>query len=161
MPLCPPTIVTSSIRSGRAGGLAREVSSGVQRRHPRPRLSDADRRFWVLASRWFSDWRNPLLIVKPETVLGWERAGWRAYWSPSLGLAEIWSRHAASTPVLFGAHFGRRLPVVARRSLDQSPTAINHKTRSAVPLPHGNQLLKEADGDREPPLAVRSESGFV
>jgi hypothetical protein len=52
----------------------------VQRRHPRARLSDADRRFWILASRWFSDWRHPLLIVKPETVLGWQRAGWRAYW---------------------------------------------------------------------------------
>ena len=52
----------------------------LQRRHPRARVSDADRRFWVLASRWFSDWRHPLLIVKPETVLGWQRAGWRAYW---------------------------------------------------------------------------------
>jgi hypothetical protein len=52
----------------------------LQRRHPRPCLSDADRRFWILASRWFSGWRNPLLIVKPETVLGWQRAGWRAYW---------------------------------------------------------------------------------
>src|SRR5215469_6134243 len=52
----------------------------LQRRHPRPRLSDTDRRFWILASRWFSDWRHPLLIVKPETVLGWQRAGWRAYW---------------------------------------------------------------------------------
>jgi hypothetical protein len=52
----------------------------LQRPHPRPRLSDADRRFWILASRWFSDWRYPLLIVKPETVLGWQRTGWKAYW---------------------------------------------------------------------------------
>jgi putative transposase len=52
----------------------------LQRRHPRPRLRDADRRFWILASRWFTDWRHPLLIVKPETVLGWQRGGWRAYW---------------------------------------------------------------------------------
>jgi hypothetical protein len=52
----------------------------LQRRRPRPRLSDADRRFWILVSRWFSDWRHPLLIVKPETVLVWQRAGWRAYW---------------------------------------------------------------------------------
>jgi hypothetical protein len=50
----------------------------LQRRHPWPRLSDADRRFWNLASRWFSHWRNPSLIVKPETVLGWQRAG--SYW---------------------------------------------------------------------------------
>jgi hypothetical protein len=52
----------------------------LQRRHPPPRLRDADRRFWILASRWFTDWRHPLLIVKPETVLGGQRGGWRAYW---------------------------------------------------------------------------------
>ena len=34
----------------------------------------------VLASRWFSDWCHPLLTVKPETVLGCQRTGWRAYW---------------------------------------------------------------------------------
>ena len=58
----------------------RQQLAVLRRRHARPNLSDADRRFWILASRWFSDWRTPLLIVKPETVLGWQRAGWRAYW---------------------------------------------------------------------------------
>ena len=51
----------------------------LQRRHPQPRLRNADRRFWICASRWFTDWRNSLLIVKPETVLRWHRRGWRAY----------------------------------------------------------------------------------
>jgi hypothetical protein len=50
------------------------------RRKPRPRLKDADRRFWVLACRWFVGWRTSLLIVKPETVLGRHRHGWRTYW---------------------------------------------------------------------------------
>jgi putative transposase len=52
----------------------------LQRRKPRPGLEDTDRRFWVLACRWFVDWRTFLLIVKPETVLRWHRQGWRAYW---------------------------------------------------------------------------------
>jgi len=52
----------------------------VQRRKPRPRLEEADRRFWILACRWFSGWRTSLLIVKPETVLRWHRQGWRTYW---------------------------------------------------------------------------------
>ena len=47
----------------------------LQRRHPRPRLPDADRRFWILACRWSSDWQKSLLVVKPETVLGWHRRG--------------------------------------------------------------------------------------
>ena len=53
----------------------------LQRRHPQPRLRNADRQFWICASRWFAGWRNSLLIVKPETVLRWHRRGWRAYWS--------------------------------------------------------------------------------
>ena len=52
----------------------------LQRRKPRPRFKDADRRFWVLACRWFVGWRTSVLIVKPETVLGWHRRGWRTYW---------------------------------------------------------------------------------
>src|SRR6516162_2277627 len=52
----------------------------LQRQKPRPGLKDTDRRFWVLACRWFVDWRTSLLIVKPETVLRWHRHGWRTYW---------------------------------------------------------------------------------
>jgi len=52
----------------------------LHRRKPRPRLEDADRRFWVLACRWFARWQASLLIVKPETVLRWHRHGWRTYW---------------------------------------------------------------------------------
>jgi hypothetical protein len=51
-----------------------------RRQHPRPQLADADRRFWIFACRWFSDWRKSLLVVKPETVSGWHRRGWRFYW---------------------------------------------------------------------------------
>src|SRR5215510_7282228 len=52
----------------------------LQRRRPRPRLEDVDRRFWILACRWFSGWQTSLLVVKPETVLRWHRQGWRTYW---------------------------------------------------------------------------------
>jgi hypothetical protein len=48
----------------------RQQLVALQRRHPRPRLSNADRRFWIVASRWLGGWRNLLLIVKPKTVLG-------------------------------------------------------------------------------------------
>jgi hypothetical protein len=44
-------------------------------------LRDADRQFWICASRWFADWRHSLLIVKPEPVLRWHRQRWRTYWS--------------------------------------------------------------------------------
>jgi hypothetical protein len=51
----------------------------LQRWHPQPRVRNADRQFWICASRWFGGWRNSLLIAKPETVLRWHRRAWRAY----------------------------------------------------------------------------------
>jgi hypothetical protein len=52
----------------------------LKRRQARPRLRDADRRFWILAHRLFSGWSRSLIVVKPDTVVGWHRKGWKAYW---------------------------------------------------------------------------------
>jgi hypothetical protein len=35
----------------------------LQRRYPRPRLINADRRFWIPANRWFGDRDRPLRIA--------------------------------------------------------------------------------------------------
>jgi putative transposase len=52
----------------------------LQRKQPRPSLTDRDRLFWVLMSRWYPGWREPLLFVTPATVLRCHRRGWKAYW---------------------------------------------------------------------------------
>jgi len=52
----------------------------LKRKHPRPHLRRRDRLFWVaLRLRW-SRWRDALIIVEPDTVVGWHRAGFRLYW---------------------------------------------------------------------------------
>jgi putative transposase len=86
----------------------------LQRRHPRPRLRDVDRRFWILARRWFSGWRRSLLIATPETVLCWHRKGWKSYWRwqsrasgssgrrPLSGELRFLIRHMTSENALWG-----------------------------------------------------------
>ena len=44
-------------------------------------LNRADRCLWVWLSLLWSDWRYSLIIVKPETVIGWHRQGFRWYWT--------------------------------------------------------------------------------
>ena len=59
----------------------RQQLAVLKRRHPRARLRPIDKLFWVLA-RWFwADWKKWLLVVTPETVVRWHRAGFRLYWS--------------------------------------------------------------------------------
>ncbi len=50
-------------------------------RQPRPRLMETDRIFWVLRSRLWTSWRHSLQVVRPETVVGWHRQGFRRYWA--------------------------------------------------------------------------------
>src|SRR5689334_15304376 len=35
----------------------------------------------AMLSRVWSGWRSAVLIVKPETVIGWHRQGFRWYWT--------------------------------------------------------------------------------
>jgi putative transposase len=46
----------------------------------RLRLSSPDRALWVWLSRLWTEWRSALIVVKPETVIGWHRQGFRLYW---------------------------------------------------------------------------------
>ena len=52
----------------------------LQRENPRPKLRWRDRLFWVWLSRLFSGWRDWLVIVTPDTVVRWHRAGFRLFW---------------------------------------------------------------------------------
>ncbi len=58
----------------------RQQLNVARRSVKRPRLTDADRRFWIAMVAIFPAWRDALCLVKPGTVLRWHRKGWRAYW---------------------------------------------------------------------------------
>jgi hypothetical protein len=46
----------------------------------RPQLKNRDRLLWIILASIWSDWRMPLTLVQPETVIGWHRKGLRYYW---------------------------------------------------------------------------------
>jgi len=53
----------------------------LQRTGKRARLRASDRAFWVLLCRLWKRWREALLVIRPETVIRWHRAGFRRYWA--------------------------------------------------------------------------------
>ena len=58
----------------------RQQLAAPKHRHPRPRLTDTDRLFWIWLSRIWSGWRSSVHIVEPDTVVRWHRQGFRYYW---------------------------------------------------------------------------------
>ncbi|MEX2263405.1 MAG: hypothetical protein WD696_15720 [Bryobacteraceae bacterium] len=58
----------------------RQQVAVLKRKRPRPSLDSCDRLFWTTLRRFWSRWADVLVVVKPETVIGWHRAGFRLYW---------------------------------------------------------------------------------
>jgi len=58
----------------------RQQLTVLNRKIHRPQLHRRDRFFWVILSQLWKNWREVLIIVKPETVIKWHRQGFRLYW---------------------------------------------------------------------------------
>ena len=70
-----------SSRSLLVENLALRQQVAVFKRRPRrPRLTAVDRLFCVLLHRFWSSWKTALLVVSPDTVVRWHRAGFHMYW---------------------------------------------------------------------------------
>src|SRR5262245_43572862 len=53
----------------------------LRRSVKRPKLTSADRLWCAWLCEVWSEWRSSLLMVKPETVIGWHRKGFRLFWT--------------------------------------------------------------------------------
>ena len=59
----------------------RQQLAVLKRKHPRPRLGPLDKLFWVIVRGFWSQWKGALVLVLPETVVRWHRAGFKLYWT--------------------------------------------------------------------------------
>ena len=64
----------------------------LKRRKTVPRLRPKDRVFWLVLSRIWPQWREVLHLIRANTVVGWQRKGFRIYW------ARISQRNNAGRP---------------------------------------------------------------
>jgi hypothetical protein len=88
----------------------RQQVAVLKRKRPRPRLNRLDRRFWTTLRQLWPRWTDVLVIVKPETVIGWHRAGFRLYWR--------WrSRSRGGRPKI-----SDEIRVLIRRLAEENPT---------------------------------------
>jgi hypothetical protein len=106
----------------------RQQVAVLKRNAPRPRVRLRDRIYWVVLRRFWSGWRDSLLIVRPSTVVRWHRqggdssgAGDRAERQPfkdemrSVGLKQIVTAYQAP---LQNAHAERVIGTIRRECVD-------------------------------------------
>ncbi len=61
-----------------------------QRSIKRPKIKNIDRIFWVWLFKIWDHWKSALIIVKPQTVIGWHHKGFKLYWR--------WKSHRTGRP---------------------------------------------------------------
>ena len=59
--------------------LRKQLAQYLERRVKPRRVDSVARISLALLTRWF-DWRNAIVIVRPQTIIRWHRAGWRLFW---------------------------------------------------------------------------------
>jgi putative transposase len=52
----------------------------IDQKISRPHVTPAFRQIWVLLSNIFPQWKSALVLVKPETVIGWHKKAFKLYW---------------------------------------------------------------------------------
>jgi hypothetical protein len=77
--------VRSSLRPQRELALQnlalRQQLAILKRKAKHPKLTKAERGFWVALRGLWPDWQSALILVKPDTVIGWHRKGFKLYWT--------------------------------------------------------------------------------
>jgi hypothetical protein len=84
--------------------------------------------FWTALRRCWSRWADVLILVKPDTVIGWHRSGFRLYWRwrsrPLGGRPKITPQRITVAP---GLADGRRPRDHSRRARRRRPGRREHQ----------------------------------
>lgn len=70
-----------------------------QRSVKRPKLTRADRVLWIWLCTVWQDWKAGVFIMKASTVLGWQRKGFRLFWTWKIRRGKVKGRPAVPKEV--------------------------------------------------------------
>ncbi len=46
----------------------------------KPQIKTKDRLFWIILHLFWNSWQESLIVLKPETVVGWHKKGFKLFW---------------------------------------------------------------------------------
>ena len=58
----------------------RQQAIVLERQVARPKITPRDRQMLVVLASRIKGWREALIVVKPDTLIGWHRLGFKLFW---------------------------------------------------------------------------------
>lgn len=117
----------------------------------KPRCTPVFRQLWVLLSKFLTNWKSNLIIVKPETVIGWHKTAFKLYWKSK---TKKKGRPSISNQMI---HLIRKLhkenPMLSPEKLHELLVSMN-----ILNAPAPNTIAKYIPGIRKPPSEKQKQS---
>ena len=120
----------------------------------KPKPTPAFRQLWVVISKLWPDWKSSLIIVKPETVIGWHRKTFKLYW--------LWKSKLRGRPKISQATIALIKRIHKENPL-WSPERIHDQliNLGVTDAPAPNTIAKYFPVTRKPPSEKRQQSWKV
>ena len=95
----------------------------------RPKLTVADRFLWAWLAEVWRDWRSTLVIVKPETVIGWHRKGFRLFWTRKVRRGQPGRPSVSPDVQELNCNMSRKNPLWVSAAHSRRATQARHRHR--------------------------------
>ena len=59
----------------------RQQLSNYRTKKTKPKITNLDRSFWIVLKQSFIKWSDYLIIVRPETVIDWQKRRFKKHWT--------------------------------------------------------------------------------
>ena len=135
-----------------------------KRKHPRPKLGPLDKLFWIVVWGFWSQWKDPLVLVLPETVVRWHRRAFARYWTrksrrrpgrPGLPAAiRDLIQQMCQANFLWGAP--RIHGELLKLGIEVAPSTVGHRNAVAIPASRSHRRRSQHQTYRalQPPQTV-------
>jgi hypothetical protein len=140
----------------------------LQPQCPKPKSKPTDRLLWSLLSQYWPNWKNTLILFRPETVIAWQKSVFRFYWrwrsGPKGGRPRIHSEVARLIGRMWEANPSWGAPRIrdelAKLGLQVS-TATIRKCRPKVCKPSGPTWKTFLENHLKEVIAIRCTGLFL
>ena len=109
----------------------------LKQRHRRPQWAAPDKFFWVMLRRLWPGWKGALILVQPETVVRWHRAGFSCIGPGSRGVRPMREETASAENYAnsFSALFLKTRRGVPRAFIGELKYAARQSLFRTLPMP--------------------------
>jgi len=157
-------VIASMIRTGFMSSIEKDIEIAALRsqlvlchqqiinhKMRKPLPTPAFRQLWVIISKLAHDWGSYLILIKPETVIGWHKKAFKFYWMKKSKISGRPKISPATIALIKRIH--KENPLLSPEKIHERLVDL-----SVIDAPSPNTIAKYVKDIRKPPTLKQKQS---